>query len=247
MSAAAGSRSAASRNRARLRSIVARLDDAVVSGRLPALIIVIVTGLTLWAFLFTDDFRVETVTIEGMVHGNGSEVVDAAAMLDRSAFRVQPERAAERIAALPYVEHVVVDLEFPGQATIRIVERTPVLNVETGGQSTLVSADATTIASGRVEGLPRLRVDSRGSAPDTPLTPNVVAAVESIAAVYGPDASLIWNPEIGLVMEMPGGALVNFGEPEDLEAKLVVLAAIEDQIDDWRQLDLSVPSRPAYR
>lgn len=247
MSAAAGSRAVADRRR-RLREFVGWVDEAFVSGRLPALLIVIVTGLMLWAFLFTNDFRVETVAVEGLTYGDGSEVVERSALLDRSAFQAQTEVVAAQIAELPYVEQATVDVRFPGRATIRIVERQPVLNVELDDHDSLVSSEGTPIASGFVEGLPLLRLDNRGEPLEDALSPEVVSAVQSVAAIFGPDATLSWNPDIGLVMEMPGGGLVSFGLPENMDAKLAVLTAIEDQLDEsWTQLDLSVPTRPAYR
>jgi cell division protein FtsQ len=210
--------------------------------------IVIVTGLMLWAFLFTNDFRIDSVAIDGLQHGESGVVLAEAALLDRSAFRAEPDAAAERIARLPFVESVTVDLEFPGEATITIVERAPVLNVEHGGEAVIVSGEALAMGSGFIEGLPTLRLDSRGAPLETALSREVILAVTAIAGVYGPDVMLVWSPDVGLVMELPDGALVNFGAPENIEAKLTVLTAIEAQLDEgWSELDLSVPTRPSYR
>jgi cell division septal protein FtsQ len=229
-------------------ALVGRLDASLANGKFPAFMIVIVTGLMLWAFLLTDDYRIETVSVEGLQHGDGAAVIAEADVLDRSAFRVQPAAAAERIAELPFVESVKLDLSFPGRATIRIVERRPALNVEHDGKGLLVSSEARVIATGSVEGLPTLRLDNRGASLDEALSAQVIAASKAIAAVYGPDVTLVWNADIGLVLEMPTGELVNFGPPEHIDAKLTVLAAIESQLAaGWSQLDLSVPTRPSYQ
>ena len=246
MSAAASRsrRAAATTGRARWR----QLDRAMADGRIPALLVVIITSLLLYAFLLTDDFRVETVSVDGVQYGNAGEVVDVARMLDRSAFEVDLEGAATRIAALPYVERVTVDLRYPGQATISIQERRPEIVVIENGQSSLVSSNGTIFADGEVEGLPHLVAHVPDGLEVETLPPELVAAVQAVAGIYGPSVELVWNQEFGLAMERPDKRLIIFGEPVEIEAKLTVLGAIEDQVDDdWTQLDLRVPTRPAYR
>jgi POTRA domain, FtsQ-type len=248
MSAAADSQRPRAIRRRQLGEITSRLDQAMANGRIPALLIVIVTGLLLYAFIFTDDFRVETVVVEGLKYGDGAAVIQSSDLLDVSAFRARPDAAVAEIAALPYVKSVSVDMRFPGRATIKIEERKPILNVEQDGITSLVSADGYTISSSFVEGLPLLHVDNRGAASEEILSPAVVSAARAVADVYGPDTALIWNPEIGLVMELAQDKMVVFGAPDGIDAKLGVLAAIEAQIDsDWSQLDIRVPTRPSYR
>ncbi len=122
------------------------------------------------------------------------------------------------------------------------------MNVEQDGIIRLVSADGYAIASSFVEGLPVLHIDGRGAVSEDTLSPAVVSAARAVADVYGPDTTLSWGPEIGLVMKMADDRLVIFGEPDGIAAKLGVLAAIEAQIDtEWSQLDIRVPTRPSYR
>ncbi|CAN5572472.1 hypothetical protein BH23CHL2_BH23CHL2_07250 [soil metagenome] len=235
-------------DRVRLAAVAGQLDRLMESGQLPALLVVVVTGLLLGSFLLTDDYRVESVTIDGIRYGDADEIVAESGMLDQSSFRVNLEQAAERIALLPYVERVTVELSFPGRASISIQERRPEIVVDQAGEFSLVSLDGIIIAPGDVEGLPQLRSDRSGALNEDALTPELVGAVRSLAGVYGPLTMLLWNQEIGLVMERPDERLVIFGEPDQIEAKLAVLSALESQIDaDWTQLDLRVPTRPAYR
>lgn len=231
----------------RLRGFVEQADAALANGRLPAALVALVCGLMVWAFLFTNDYRIETVTIQGLRYGEAEAVEDRARLIDAPTFEVEPEAIAERIAALPNVERVSVEIQFPNRASIAIVERSPVMHIVTGNESMLVSIDGFAIASGTVDGLPALELDGAGDA-DVDLDPDVVSAVVAVAAVYGPDVELIWEADVGLVMEHSNGGLVVFGEPVDIEAKLTVLAAIESQLEDgWAQLDIRVPTRPSYR
>lgn len=250
MSAAASRsrRAATTTGRERLRRRGRQLDQAMADGRIPALLVAIITGLLLCAFLLTDDYRVETVSVDGVQYGDAGEVVTVAGMLDRSAFEVDLERTAARIAALPYVEWVTVDLRYPGRATISIQERRPEIVVIENGQSSLVASSGMIFADGEVEGLPQLLVHLPDGGQGEALPTELVAAVKAIAGVYGPSVELVWNQNFGLAMERPDERLVIFGEPVEIEAKLTVLGAIEDQVDDeWTQLDLRVPTRPAYR
>lgn len=236
------------RGRDRFAAIAGQLDRLMESGQLPALLVVLVTGLLLGSFLLTDDYRVESVTIDGVRYGDADEVVAESRMLNQSSFRVDLEQTAARIARLPYVEQVTVELKFPGLAVISIQERRPEIVVAQGGEFSLVSSNGMIIADGDVEGLPHLRSDRTDTLTDDVLTPDLVGAVRSVAGVYGPLTVLLWNQEIGLVMERPDERLVIFGEPDQIEAKLAILSAIENKIDaDWTRLDLRVPTRPAYR
>lgn len=247
MSVAAGSPGKTTARHPRLRGVVEWADAALSNGRLPALLISLICGLMLWAFVFSGDFRVETVTIRGLEYGPVEAVEEQALLLDESTFRVQPDAAADRIASLPNVQSVTVDIQFPNSASITIIERTPAINVQVGEDGTLVSSDAHAIAPGFVDGLPVL-VLGGGASVQSELDPEIVKGVTAVAAVYGPDALLVWDPEIGLAMEHPDGGTVIFGEPVDIEAKLTVLAAVELQLEDgWTQLDIRVPTRPSYR
>ncbi len=114
MSAAADSRRPRAVRRRRLGVVTGRLDQAMANGRIPAMLIVIVTGLLLYAFLFTNDFRVETVVVEGLQYGDGAAVVESSGLLDVSAFRARPDVAAAQIGVLPYVESVSVEFAFSG-------------------------------------------------------------------------------------------------------------------------------------
>ncbi|MEZ4520387.1 MAG: FtsQ-type POTRA domain-containing protein [Thermomicrobiales bacterium] len=247
MSAAAGN-SGAVRRRERLRALAGQIDRAMANGRIPALLVAIITGLLLGAFLLTNDYRVESVAVEGVEYGSDREVVDASRLLQQSAFDANVEETVARVAALPYVESVSVEIVFPGRATISIDERTPLFILQRDDGASLVSSGGDVIASGVVDGLPLLQVERSSDLPDDAVTPELVDAVTAIAGIYGPGADLIWSEDVGLAMEFSRGRLVIFGDATEIESKLVVLGAIEDQLDgDWTQLDLRVPTRPAYR
>ncbi len=246
MSAAAGSHGNTRARYPRLRALVDWADAALTTGRLPALLVAIICGAMLWGFLATDDYRVQHVTISGLEYGDAQAVEKQAQLLDAPLFTVAPEEVAERIAALPNIEHVRVDVRFPDAAIIMITERAPAINIQAGDETRLLSADAALVAEEHITGLPVLEVAA--DADVGAIDEEIVAATVSITAVYGPEAGLTWDANIGLALDHPAGGVVIFGEPVDIDAKLAVLAAVEGQLsDDWSQLDIRVPSRPAYR
>ncbi len=221
----------------------------LVSGRLPAFLVALTTGLLLFAFLFTQDYPVSTVNVEGLSLGDARDVVQTSGLLGEPAFRADLDDAARAIAALPYVERVEVTLAFPGEATIVVTEREPVLIVAQGANRSVVAASGRVIApSTEKRDLPVLNIPPGTPAIDDGLPDDLVAAILMIVESRGVDVELRWTSDDGIVVSLPTQQEVIFGGPELLVSKLTVLAAVEEQIDaDWDILDLREPTRPAYR
>lgn len=251
MSAAAASpRRAGRASRSdRLPRLARWTGEMAASGRLPAFLVALTTGLLAFAFLFTVDYPVSAITVEGLTVGEAREVVETSGLLGDPVFRAELEEAAERVAALPYVEHVEVSLTIPGEATIQITEREPALIVARGSERLLVATSGAVMASSTdLDGLPVLKVSQDAPLDDSAMPQDLVDAVALIAAERGSDVELRWTRDDGLILSLPSGRAAIFGEPERPAAKLAVLEAVEDQIDaDWRILDLREPTRPAYR
>lgn len=221
----------------------------VDSGRLAAFLVTMMTGLLLFAFLFTPDYPVSTVTVEGLSVGDAPEVVQASGLLGEPAFRAELGEAARAIAALPYVERVQVTLTFPGEATIVVTEREPALVVVQGGSRMLIADSGRVLAmSTDRRDLPVLQVDPAYAPVADGLPGELLAAIAMIVESHGVDVELVWTVNDGIVITLPSGQMVVFGGAELPVSKLAVLAAAEQQIDDdWDVLDIREPTRPAYR
>jgi cell division protein FtsQ len=169
-------------------------------------------------------------------------------LLGESVFQLEANDAAERVGSLPYIEQVTVTLRFPGAATVEVVERPAVMIVQRDGRNMLVASGGQVMVSAGDEQLSILVVS--GEPPDASETvpPEIVAAVQAVAVAYGPSARLSWDADDGLALVTEEGQRVVFGEAEAIEAKLAVLAAVDEQVDDdWSELDLREPTRPAFR
>jgi cell division protein FtsQ len=218
------------------------------SGRKPAGVVALLTGLLLLAFLYSGLFQINSVTVHGAEYTDVQELIALAAVRDRSVFRTQPEAVAKRIESLSSIQDAQVEVRFPGTVAITIVEPEPVLVIENAGSQALVSADGAVIAERGLEGLPRLLIE--GTEPASTFEPSaeLVAAVRAIIGLYGDSLDMSWTTDTGLSIDFSDGRIVLIGQPEDIEAKLTVLSAIESQVgSSWSQLDLRVASRPAYR
>ena len=234
--------------RRRLEWLAGQVDPANSSGRLPALLIVILTGILLWAFLLTNDFQIDSVRVQGAELSDVDEVVEMSQALNRSSFRARPDEIAARVETLPAVESASVELRYPGQVTIVVTEREPVLAVTNGLEHALISDDGTVISPRQLAGLPQLSVHGFDALTDADLSTELVAAVRAVFSLYGNESRLTLTRDIGLSLELTGGRSVLLGSPELMDTKLTVLSAVELQVDsNWSQLDLREPSRPAYR
>jgi cell division septal protein FtsQ len=236
------------RRRDRLAALGAWLSDFTATGRLPASLVALVTGLMAFAFLFTPDYAVSSVKVEGMQVGDPREIAAVSGLLGESVFQLEANDAARRIGALPYIEQVIVSVRFPGAASVEVVERRPVMIVQRDGRNMLVASGGQVMAPAGDEQLPTLVVSGEPQGAAETVPPDVVAAIQSIAAVHGPSARLSWDADDGLALVTEEGQRVIFGEAEAIEAKLAVLAAVDEQVDDdWSELDLREPTRPAFR
>jgi cell division protein FtsQ len=234
--------------RDRIAAFGAWLADFTASGRLPASLVALVTGIMAIGFLFTPDYSVSRVSIQGMQVGDPHEIADASGLLGEPVFQIEASEAAERIGALPYIEQVVVSVRFPGEVDIEVVERQPVLIVRRDGREMLVAEGGLVMAPAGDETLPTLAVSGEAAGGTDAIPDDIVVAVQRIADVRGPSARLTWDPDNGLVLVIDTGRRVIFGEPEAIPAKLAVLAAVDEQVDvAWSELDLREPTRPAFR
>ena len=231
-----------------LEWLAGQFNPLHATGRLPAALVVLLTGVLLGAFLFSDEFKIDTVRVEGAEFSDVEAVIEVSGTLGQSAFRARPDDVAARVEALPAVEHASVEIQYPGQVAIVVQEREPVIAITNGHEQALISEGGTAISSVDLVGLPELSVEGTNSLEDVEVTAELVAAVRAIDALFGDAARIVWTQDIGLNLELTGDRLILIGSPDQIDAKLTVLSAVEHQVDaSWSQLDLREPSRPAYR
>lgn len=177
-------------------------------------------------------------------------LIDAAEQMTTLAVDRRRLRAA--LAGYPLAAGVEVERRLPDRLVLRVRLRRPVA-VVVGPQGRLALADDGTALPGvrTSDSLPTLQV-SDGPEPRRPL-PRSLARRLQVLASAPPEllpqvATVIDDPELGLVATMRSGLRGIFGAATDLKLKWrsmsAVLAADQSALDA-SYLDLRVPSRPA--
>ena len=231
-----------------LSPLAQAVRSGLQTGRIPAGMVTVVFGILLAGFLLAEDYRISSVVVEGAQLSDVQAVVAASNLLDAATFRARPSAAADAVAGLPSVASVSVTVEFPGRAVIQIVEHQPVLVTQSEFGFHLVSAEGDVLAEGRETDLPVLHLSTDSIVGEPSLTPVVVEAAVTIQSELGTAYHLRWTALDGFVAETSAGRSILFGQPELIDTKLAVLAAIEGQVaDSWASVDLREPSRPALR
>jgi cell division protein FtsQ len=212
-----------------------------------------------YALTLTPLLDVDEIRVEGAAH-TGTEAVLAAIDIRRgdALLTVDVGGAADALADLPWVERAEVRRSWPGAISVEVIERAPIAAIAAdGGGWVLVDRGGRQLAHEPEPALELVRiagarVDPRlgtlaGEAYDGALD---LAAVVP-ASLRGRVAAL-WPQSDGSVeatVTLADGAVATarFGAADQLEAKLVALAAVLERADlaNVRIIDLRVPGAPA--
>lgn len=223
------------------------LSGLLRSGRLPALFVVAGGLVLLYGFLFSGDYTVSSVIVHGAHLGDPAQVADASQAFGKPIFELDAEGAAQRIAALPYVERVTVETAFPDRVEITVIEREPAARWVATGRSFLVDSNGHVLAEATDASLPVVAVDGGPPSVGDRVEPDAVAAVVAVREALDTRLAELSLTDQGFVARLSNGRVVVLGDPERMPRKLAVLAVVLDGIDAWSILDLREPDRPYYK
>lgn len=213
--------------------------------------VVIATLALAFAAAHSPLLDVDSVVVEGATR-SGSEAVRVASGIDESdpLLLLDASDAAARIEALPWVKEASVDRKLPSTVRIRVTERTPVAVLMRG--STLVLVDATGRGLGKVASRPLDLVGVEGlrslpSLGDTTSARGIDAvrvAMRLARELPGEVRAVVAGTPLQLALT--DGAVVVLGTDADLDAKLIAVEAMLDQVDRWclERLDVRAPGTP---
>lgn len=219
------------------------------TGRLPAFLVAVGCCVIAYGFLLSGDYAVTDVAVDGVALSDPAEVAAQASVLGTSVFRVDPDRAAEEIAALPYVHHASVQAEFPSSVRIEIIERQPVLAWRAENGVALLDARGNVLKIVNGAEVPVIEGDGTAIEPGDQLPVERITAAQAIHEQLGGDVDLMsWNSLDGLSVRLPDKRTVIFGDASEMPLKLTLYRELMGAIDEpWTTLDLREPERPAYR
>ncbi len=217
----------------------------------------VVAGL--WWLTTSPVLDVDAFDVEGAAHTGEAAVLDAIDIRRGDALlTADVGGAAEALARLPWVATAEVRRSWPGSVAITVVERVPVAAIAArGGGWVVVDRGGRQLAVQQEPAVELVRDAGR------PLRPELGAdageryqGALDLAAVV-PDTMRaaipsLWPQRDGSIeatVQLPGGgtAAARFGSPDQLERKLLALAAVLERADlaNVRIIDLRVPGAPA--
>ncbi len=186
------------------------------------------------AILASPLFAIRSVTLEGNVY-TSKEVVEQVRELLKGAsvFTVDTGKARTILLDDPWVSDVRITTHFPSKALVEIAERVPVVwYVGTDQKVRVVDARGRVIVV--LDGWPTkyLQVEGTGPSLDAGAVADDAyrAAAQLVLAL--PDeirpkvASLALSPGGELSMTLKSGTVVRFGQPADLQNKLVLVVVL---------------------
>lgn len=221
----------------------------IASGRLPAFLLSVGLAVIAFGFLFSQDFVVRTIIVEGNTLALADSIVTTSDALDQQIFRIDTQAVARRVAALPAVASVEVSAALPDRLIIRVHERAPVIAWQTGDQAVLVDQHGWVVAKAGDQNLPRI-LQTEGDSPvvGSRIEPELIQAVQAVHERLGPQLMILeYDHTTGLTADIADGHIVMLGAPDQLPVKLNVLDAAMSIQDQWHRLDLREPDRPAYK
>ena len=218
-------------------------------------------------------FALNTIPVMGAEVIPPQEIVAASGLAGVHVFGVDPDQAAQRVAALPGVISATVSLEWPNQALIQIEEDTPVAVWRQNGQSFWINQEGTLFPA-RAATVGLLVIEAEAEAPliapppeptlaeaagEEAITPAAALPFVPAAALQGalqlrrlrPNIeTLYYRPSGGLSYEDGRGWRAYFGVGEDMAQKLVVYETLVDQLLTANQrpqyISVSNPQKPFY-
>lgn len=246
--------------RLRARRISVRRSEA--RKRLHRLVAIgAVVGLLVTSFLLTrspllDVDRIEVIGTEHLT----ADVVAAATGIRRHGPMTDVNLSAARgaVLALPWVESVSVQREWPATVRVSVVERTAVAVVSAGQTDLADESWALVDRGGRVlEVLPAVPPDvvllegmSASSTPGSLLDPtadDLLAVAAALTPQLAAHVASVTLTEYGVELRLRDHGAVRIGSADDLSAKLLAAATVLGQVElrGLCVVDVRVPAAPS--
>ena len=214
-------------------------------------IVVAILATAAWVATRSPLLDVDHLTVRGNTRETPDEVFAAAGLHTGDPMVwIDPQDAAARIEALPWVRRATVTREWPDTVRITLSERLPVAWADAGAGSALVLD-----AKGRVlaiepappVGVPQLLHVSGAVPVGATITPVTAARVAGVMDTFDPTlATSIELTGSNVTLRTPAGTEIRLGRSTDVAAKIRAAIAVlaTPQASGAQYLDVSAPSNP---
>ena len=235
-----------------------RLARLLLGGRVRYLAFLALSIAGLVTVTFGPTFQIRHVDVYGTLLLDRAAVANAAGLIGQNPFTVETSAVRQRILALGVPEGVSISFQLPDTAVIEVIERQPVYIWKTDTTMYLVSDDGTILGTTRGEHGRLVLVDLDHRPVRVGQTIDVrpfreAAYLRSVLprVIALPGGYFAYSHDLGVVLSLADGLQVAFGDDEDLNAKLRVLAPVLRvalaQNPRPRLVDLQSADHPFFR
>ncbi len=220
-----------------------------VNGRLPAFLLSVGLSVLVFGFLFSNDFPVRVVVVEGNNVAYADSIVERSGAMGKSIFTLDTGDVARLVADHPAVASADVRAELPDTIVVQVRERLPEVVWQTGDQTVLVDDHGRVIASGDDKSLPRV-IQTSGTAPSPGerVPADIVQAATYLTQELGTSLTALgYDSTSGLIAQLDSGRTVVLGSGDRIPLKLSVLSSALKMSQQWSRLDVREPDRPFYQ
>ncbi len=191
-------------------------------------------------------YQITQMPIEGVYAIPTTEILAYSGLPGQHIFAVDPETIAERISQTPGIIAATVEVSWPNQARITVLEDTPVA-VVLQGDSTLWVNKAGDLLPARLD-IPELlhirtevslamgldeqdmAVGGEAAAVRGRIPTAVLAGAQQLQTLLPAQNSFRYNHQHGLIYDDPQGWAVYFGTGEDMHQKLAVYNVLLNEL-----------------
>ena len=237
------------------RASVARDAGRRRRRRLLALAAVIGVALLALALTWTPALDIERIDVRGVSHTSPDAVTEAAGITPGDPLAWFDADAAEQgVAALPWVDDVVITRSWTGAVGIEVTERTPVAGIVAPGEDAwlLVDGEGRVLATVGTEPTDVAVMDgvTASAEPGDRLDDDALGALAVAAAIpegLRPHVARVSGTGTEFEAALRAGGVIALGGPDEAEAKLRAAAAVLATVTPGcvDRLDVALPDAPA--
>lgn len=199
--------------------------------RWPSLLFLTSSFFLLIYLFLSGGFRVSAPEVQGNRVTSEEAIAAASGAQGQSIFTIDPQEIARKVATLPDIAKVWVQLSLPNQLTIAVAERSPHVLWQSGEITYLVDSSAVVLSPQETMVSLTIR-DQEGQSlkPGDIIDSQILRTAEAYHTVDPTLTQFDYDPDQGLSIVTLSGARVLLGNEENAAEKLALLRALEEHL-----------------
>lgn len=220
------------------------IPQIAIGWRLISFLLVAALGMLLYHLWDSPQYRIQNARVIGLQRLTSQDVNAVLNVRDERIFAIDPGILEKKLMqAFPEFSKAEVKVNLPGEVTVRVEERQPILTWRQDGRTILVDANGVSFPM-RDENaaLPAVVVEAHGAPPvqavqaENPtleqfMPVEMVSAILSMSAQVPQGTTISYDPQRGLGWKDVQGWEVYFGDTRNMDMKLRLYRAILEKLD----------------